>query len=119
VTREEKKMIRLQIIGLLDQCEGCKYRFKANACIHICPSCPIGQQIQKLGRFLCRTSNWSKRREKGELIRRPWTKEEDEYIWNNQHLLRRDLAKHLGRTKKAVIKRLCELRKRGGVTHAS
>jgi hypothetical protein len=110
MTKEEKKILRLQIVELLDQCEGCKYRCKANASIHICPSCPIGQQLQKLSRKLCGNKV---------IVRRAWTKEEDAYIWNNQHLPRKELAERLGRTRDAVIKRLFELRKRGSVTNAS
>jgi hypothetical protein len=110
VTREEKKLIRLQITRLLDQCQGCKFRSVDNACIHICPGCPIGEQMQALGKKISGE----------EFVRyRNWTKEEDTYLWNNQHLPRKELAKHLGRTRQAVISRLTELRKRGGVTHAS
>jgi hypothetical protein len=29
VTKKGEKMLRMQIIELLDQCEDCKYRFKA------------------------------------------------------------------------------------------
>jgi hypothetical protein len=101
MTREEKKMIRLQITELLDQCKGCKYRCKANASIHICPSCPIGQQMQKLGKKL-----WRKEEKKQQKIvkksvakkSRPWTPEEEEYLLQNLHMKRRELAKQLGRT---------------------
>ncbi|WP_044736611.1 hypothetical protein [Geobacillus kaustophilus] len=110
MTREEKKLIRLQIGALLNKCQGCQYRHKTNASIHICPSCPIGEQMQALGKKLSGE----------ELARyRNWTKEDDAYIWNNQHLPRKELAERLGRTRDAVIKRLFKLRKRGGVTHAS
>jgi len=109
MTKDEKKRIRLQIIGLLDQCEGCPYQKMTNACVHICPSCPIGKKIQKLGKKLYKHS----------VKRRIWTKEEDAYIWSNQHLPRKELAKYIGRTERAVKLRLVELRKRGGVTHAS
>jgi hypothetical protein len=110
MTKEEKKMIRLQLVNLLDSCEGCPYQTMVNACVKICPTCPIGKQMQKLSRKLCGNKV---------IVRRAWTKEEDAYIWNNQHLPRKELAERLGRTRDAVIKRLFELRKRGGVTNAS
>jgi CRP-like cAMP-binding protein len=103
-------MIRIQIHNLLDNCQNCQFRSVTNAGIHTCPSCPIGQQLQKLSRKLCGNKV---------IVRRAWTKEEDAYIWNNQHLPRKELAERLGRTRDAVIKRLFELRKRGGVTNAS
>ncbi|EZP75040.1 hypothetical protein H839_16108 [Parageobacillus genomosp. 1] len=110
MTKAEKKLIRLQIISLLERCQGCPYHSTTNASIHVCPSCPIGQRMQALGQKISGE----------EFVRyRNWTKEEDEYLWNNQHLRRKELAKHLGRTRQAVINRLAELRKRGGVTHAS
>ncbi|NUK29490.1 HTH domain-containing protein [Parageobacillus sp. VR-IP] len=110
MTREEKNLIRLQIISLLERCQDCQFRSVTNASIHVCPSCPIGQRVQALGKKISGE----------ELARyRNWTKEEDAYLWNNQHLPRKELAKHLGRTRQAVINRLAELRKRGGVTHAS
>jgi hypothetical protein len=66
MTREEKKILRLHIIELLDQCQGCQYRHKANASIHICPSCPIGKKMQALGKKLGE-------RKKRKAVRRPWT----------------------------------------------
>jgi hypothetical protein len=121
MTREEKKLIRLQITELLDQCEGCKYRCKSNASIHICPGSPIGQQMQKLGKKL-----WPKKEKKQQKIvkksvakkYRPWVPEEEEYLLQNLHMKRSELAKQLGRTYRAVLRRISDLKKEGRI-HAS
>jgi hypothetical protein len=114
MTREEKKLIRLQIIGLLDQCQGCPNRYTTNASIHICPSCPIGQRMQELGKKL----DQNKTIFDGEK-RRGWTEEEDFYLIHHYGVLPVDrIAKRLGRTEYAVRKRAHMLRK-GEKTHAS
>lgn len=52
MTKAEKKLIRLQIISLLERYQGCPYHSTTNASIHVCPGCPIGQQMQELGKKL-------------------------------------------------------------------
>lgn len=54
MTKEEKKMIRIQIHNLLENCQDCQFRSVTNASIHVCPGCPIGQQMQKLGKKMWR-----------------------------------------------------------------
>jgi hypothetical protein len=114
MTREEKKMIRLQITKLLNQCQGCQYRSKENACVRICPSCPVGQRMQELGKKL----DQSKTIFDGEK-RRGWTEEEDFYLLHHYGIAPVErIAERLGRTKGAVIRRAHLLRK-GGKIHAS
>jgi hypothetical protein len=112
MTREEKKLIRLQIIDLLDRCEGCQYRHKTNACIHICPSCPIGKKMQALGKKLGE-------RERMMPARRPWTTREEEFLLQNLHMKHRELAEKLGRSLRSVENKIFELRKRGRIHDAS
>ena len=53
MTREQKKKLRLQLGKLLDKCEGCEHIGTVkNIGIHICKSCPLGRQIQAIGRKL-------------------------------------------------------------------
>jgi hypothetical protein len=114
MTREEKKLIRLQIISLLEQCQGCKFRSVTNAGIHVCPACPIGQQMQELGKKL----DQSKTIFDGEK-RRGWTEEEDFYLLHHYGIAPVErIAERLGRTPMAVIRRAYVLRK-GGKIHAS
>jgi hypothetical protein len=131
MTKVEKKMIRLQIIGLLNQCEGCKYRSKENTCIHICPSCPIGQQMQELGKKLGgqpkvaeKKPTQKQKQKKKTLVMRRWTTEEEEFILMNQHhMTKMQLAQKLGRTYYSVRQKPTKLnaeRKRlagGSETH--
>jgi hypothetical protein len=126
MTRQEKKMIRLQIIGLLDQCQGCPNRYMTNASIHICPSCPIGQRMQELGRNLCESDEKKRRidvKKRKAVIagipnRRPWTAQEEEFILQNLHMRRKELAEKLGRSYKAVLRKISDMRQRGRI-HAS
>jgi hypothetical protein len=119
-------MIRLQIARLLDQCQGCPYRKMANASIHICPSCPIGQRMQALGRNLCESDEKKRRIDEkkrkaviaGISKRRPWTTQEEEFLLQNIHMNYRELAEKLGRSYKSVHNKIAELRKKGRV-HAS
>jgi ribosome-binding protein aMBF1 (putative translation factor) len=120
VTREEKKMIRIQIHNLLDNCQSCQFRSVTNASIHICPSCRIGKKMQALGKKL-----W-KRDEKRRMAvinsapnRRPWTAEEEEFIIQNLHMRCKELAEKLGRGYKAVQRKISELRQRGRIHDAS
>lgn len=126
MTREEKKMIRLQIIGLLDQCQGCRYRSKENASIHICSSCPIGQQLQELGKKLGgqpkaeRKPTQKREQKKKTLVMRRWTKEEEEFILMNQHqMTKMQLAQKLGRSYYSVRQKLTKLNRKRGRVHAS
>ena len=52
MTRGQKKKLRLQLGKLLDKCEGCEHIGTVNIGIHICKSCPLGRQIQAIGRKL-------------------------------------------------------------------
>lgn len=119
MTKAEQKRIRLQIIDLLDQCQGCPNRYVTNASIHICPSCPIGQRMQALGQKL-----WKRDEKKRMAVinsvsrRRPWTAQEEEFIIQNLHMKRKEIAEKLGRSYKAVLRKISEMRQRGKI-HAS
>jgi hypothetical protein len=114
MTREEKKMIRLRIIKLLDSCNGCPYRQKVHSSINVCPSCPIGQEIQALGEQLggCRRVEQMK-------SYRHWTTQEEQFLLRNLHMKRRDLAEKLGRSYKSIKQKINDLRKRGLIHDAS
>jgi hypothetical protein len=126
VTREEKKLIRLQIARLLDQCQGCRFRSVTNAGIHICPSCPIGQRMQTLGRNLCESDEKKRRIDEkkrkaviaGIPKRRQWTTQEEEFLLQNLHMGCGELAKQLGRSYKSVHNKITDLKRRGRI-HAS
>jgi hypothetical protein len=119
MTKEEKKMIRIQIHNLLENCQDCQFRSVTNAGIHTCPSCPIGQRMQALGQKL-----WKRDEKKRMAVinsvsrRRPWTAQEEEFIIQNLHMKRSELAKQLGRTYRAVLRRISDLKKEGRI-HAS
>jgi hypothetical protein len=114
MTREEKKMIRLRIIKLLDSCNGCPYRRKVHSSINVCPNCPIGQEIQALGEQLggCRRVEQMK-------SYRHWTAQEEQFLLRNIHMKRRDLAQKLGRSHKSIKHKINDLRKRGLIHDAS
>jgi hypothetical protein len=122
MTREEKKLIRLQVISLLERCRGCKFRSITNASIHVCPGCPIGQQMQELGKKLAGPPKPASKQEqkKKTLVMRPWTKEEEEFVLMNQHRMTRiEMAKRLGRSYDAVRQKLAKLNAQRGRIHAS
>jgi hypothetical protein len=114
MTREEKKIIRLRIIKLLDSCNGCPYRQKVHSSINVCPNCPIGQEIQELGEQLggCRRVEQMK-------SYRHWTAQEEQFLLRNLHMKRRDLAQTLGRSHKSIKQKINDLRKRGLIHDAS
>ncbi|MED4969703.1 hypothetical protein [Parageobacillus toebii] len=122
MTREEKKMIRLQITKLLNQCQGCQYRSKENACVRICPSCPIGQRMQELGQKLWKRDERDEKKRAAVIAgipkRRPWTTQEEEFILQNLHIGCGELAKQLGRSYKSVYYKIGDLKRRGRI-HAS
>jgi hypothetical protein len=126
MTCKEKKLIRLQITELLDQCEGCQYWSKENACVRICPSCPIGQRMQALGRNLCESDEKKRRIDEkkrkaviaGIPKRRQWTTQEEEFLLQNLHMGCKELAKQLGRSYKSVHNKITDLKRRGRI-HAS
>ena len=122
MTREEKKLIRLRIIDLLDQCQGCPNRYVTNASIHICPSCPIGQRMQALGQKLWKRDERDEKKRAAVIAeipkRRQWTTQEEEFLLQNLHMGCRELAKQLGRTYKSVHNKITNLKKRGRI-HAS
>ncbi|MED5052669.1 SANT/Myb-like DNA-binding domain-containing protein [Anoxybacillus rupiensis] len=112
MTKEEKKMLRLKAARLLDNCEGCKHRYTPNASVHICPSCPIGQQIQQIGKQLEQDDVGYAGEE-----RRSWTKEEDFYLINHYGIVDTErIAKQLNRTTEAIKRRIYVLRKQGDMS---
>jgi hypothetical protein len=122
MTREEKKLIRLQIARLLDRCKGCQFRSVTNASIHVCPSCPIGQRMRELGEKLGGQPKAEKKQEqkKKTLVMQRWTKEEEEFILVNQHrMTKMQLAQKLGRSYHSVRNKLTKLNRERGRIHAS
>ena len=127
MTREEKKLIRLQIISLLERCQDCQFRSVTNASIRVCPSCPIGQQMQELGKKLGgqpkvaeKKPAQKQKQKKKTLVMRRWTKEEEEFILMNQHhMTKMQLAEKLGRTYFSVRQKLTKLNRKRGRNHAS
>ncbi|WP_199425793.1 HTH domain-containing protein [Thermaerobacillus caldiproteolyticus] len=104
-----KRAIRLQLTLLLDQCDGCEYQKRAESSVQICSKCPLGKQIQRLGKML-----------DGEEVhidgtkRRHWTEEEDFYLINHYGILPMErLAERLGRSRDTVRARIYALRKKG------
>jgi hypothetical protein len=110
MTRQEKKMIRMQIHNLLEEnCQKCQHRYKTNACVRICPSCQTGRRIRRLGRKL----EQNKKVINGKK-RRSWTEEEDFYLIHHYSIVPvKRIAERLGRTPMAVIRRAYVLRKGG------
>ena len=127
MTREEKRLIRLQIARLLDQCQGCQFRSATNASIHVCSSCPIGQRMQELGKKLGgqpkvaeKKPAQKQKQKKKTLVMRRWTKEEEEFILMNQHhMTKMQLAEKLGRTYFSVRQKLTKLNRKRWRIHAS
>lgn len=127
MTREEKKLIRLQIISLLERCQDCQFRSATNASIHVCPGCPIGQQMQELGKKLGgqlevakKKSAQKQEQKKKTLVMRRWTTEEEEFILVNQHrMTKMQLAQKLGRSYHSVWNKLTKLNRTRGRIHAS
>jgi ribosome-binding protein aMBF1 (putative translation factor) len=121
VTREEKKLIRLQITRLLDRCQGCQFRSVTNASIHVCPSCPIGQRMQELGKKLSgRPEVMERQQRQKKIVMQRWTKEEEEFILVNQHrMTKMQLAQKLGWSYHSVRNKLTKLNRTRGRIHAS
>jgi hypothetical protein len=126
VTREEKKLIRLQIGALLNKCQGCQFRSVTNASIHVCPSCPIGQRMQELGKKLGgqpkveRKPVQQREQKKKTLVMRRWTTEEEEFILANQwQMTKKELAEKLGRSYYSVRQKLTKLNAERRVDNAS
>jgi hypothetical protein len=113
MTREEKREIRIQIQNLLDQCEGCKFISVSCASIYICPKCPLGQQLQELGKKL--DPNLVKHQKKKVMKSRKkkngWTDEELQFVKENMDKLAyKEIAEVLGRTEAAVKRQVAIMR---------
>jgi hypothetical protein len=120
MTRDEKKMIRLRIIKLLDSCNGCPYRQKVNSSINVCPNCPIGQQLQQYGKKLDQHEQHQNKRLFDGKERRSWTTEEEFYLIHHYGVVPVErIAKRLGRTKKAIKNKAFALKKGGKVRAAN
>jgi len=122
MTKEEKKMIRIQIHNLLENCQDCQFRSVTNAGIHTCPSCPIGQRMQALGQKLWQRDERDEKKRAAVIAgipkRRPWTTQEEEFILQNLHIGCGELAKQLGSSYKSVYYKIDDLKRRGRI-HAS
>jgi len=113
VTIEEKRQIRIQIQNLLDQCEGCKYVSVSCASIYICPKCPLGQQLQELGKKLdpSLVKHQKKKVTKSQKKKNGWTAEELQFVRKNMDKLAyKEIAEVLGRTEAAVKRQVAIMR---------
>jgi len=113
MTREEKRQIRIQIQNLLDQCEGCKYVSVSCASIYICPKCPLGQQIQELGKKLDPdlVKHQKKKVMRSKKRMNGWTEEELQFVKENMDKLAyKEIAEVLGRTEAAVKRQVAIMR---------
>jgi hypothetical protein len=115
MTREEAKAIRIRIQDLLDQCEGCKYVSVAFASTHVCPKCPIGQQLQELGGQLVPTFRKRNKKKVTKLKKRKngWTDEQRRFVLENKgKLTYKEMAKILGRTESAVKRQVIAMKQK-------
>lgn len=108
-----KREIRIKIQDLLDQCEGCKYVSVSCASIYICPKCPIGQQLQELGKKLDPdlVKHQKKKVMKSKKKNNVWTEEELQFVRENMDKLAyKEMAEVLGRTEAAVKRQAAKMR---------
>lgn len=106
MTREEKRKIRLQIINLLDRCEGCRYKTKLGSSVEECKKCPIGKKLNELSLML---ENKKKRTNA-----KPWREEEEKYLSENHGKMKyKNIAQKLGRTPKAIKAKVNKMRQAG------
>lgn len=108
MTREQKKKLRLQIGKLLDKCDGCEHIGVVNIGIRVCKSCPLGQQIQQLGKMLYENDVEEMRENQGW-----WTEDEIQFLIEQKHMPRRWVAEQLNRSVCAVNTMYARLKKRG------
>ncbi|EZP77583.1 hypothetical protein H839_08119 [Parageobacillus genomosp. 1] len=108
MTREEKRKIRIQIQNLLDQCKGCPHQFEPNAYFIACRKCEIGKEMRHLADSIgCRRTKNVGRKVGGPRV--IWTPEEEQCLWENRHLPKKELAAKLNRPISSVYKKLYEL----------
>ncbi|WP_064221230.1 HTH domain-containing protein [Anoxybacillus flavithermus] len=108
MTREEKRKIRLQIISLLDRCEGCIHKTKLGASITECRRCPIGQKLVEA------SSNFKNIPKPIERMWIPWTTDEEQFVIKNYGKVScEEMATKLGRTITSVQSKIKKLRKKG------
>lgn len=106
MTREEKKRLRMQIIRLLDECDGCRYKTKLGASVEECKKCPIGKKLNELSSML---ENKKKRTDA-----KPWREEEEKYLSENHGKMKyKNIAQKLGRTPKAIKAKVNKMRQAG------
>jgi hypothetical protein len=115
MTREEKRKLRIQIQDLLDKCKGCKYISVVCASVYVCPNCPLGQQIQALGRKL--DPKLAKRRKAKttttKKLKNLYTEEETLFVLENRDKLTyKEMAAILGRTAWSIRRRVQYLKEK-------
>ncbi len=114
MTREQKKRLRLQLVKLLDKCDGCEHIGMVNIGIHVCGTCPLGRQIRIIGKKLDGDKQQPELPE-GRGVKRKWTDDEDRYLLEHcGKKTDREIAEALGRSRKAVMKRRQMLRQKRG-----
>ena len=106
MTREEKKRLRMQIIRLLDECDGCRYKTKLGSSVEECKKCPIGKKLNELSSML---ENKKRRTDA-----KPWREEEEKYLSENHGKMKyKNIAQKLGRTPKAIKAKVKKMRQAG------
>lgn len=106
MTREEKKRLRMQIIQLLDECDGCRYKTKLGASVEECKKCPIGKKLNELSSML---ENKKKRTDA-----KLWREEEERFLAENHSKMKyKNIAQKLGRTPKAIKAKVNKMRQAG------
>ncbi|MCG6183295.1 hypothetical protein H1215_18660 [Anoxybacillus sp. LAT_38] len=105
MTREEKKRLRMQIIKLLDECDGCKYKTDRQAVTTVCKRCSIGKRLLKLG---------EKFKRRKVVARTLWNEEEERFLVENyDKMTYQNIANRLGRTRRAIKAKVEKMRRAG------
>ncbi|KFZ32521.1 hypothetical protein JS44_03415 [Anoxybacillus flavithermus] len=86
-----EKRLRMQIIQLLDECDGCKYKTDRQAVTTVCKRCSIGKRLLKLG---------EKFKRRKVVARTLWNEEEERFLVENyDKMTYQNIANRLGRTR--------------------
>ncbi|MDF2534391.1 MAG: hypothetical protein K0R18_548 [Bacillales bacterium] len=118
MNREEKRVIRKEISGLLDSCNGCQYRIgNGEVPVHCSTVCPSGITMQKLAAQLI-SDETIKTSQKVvaisiPVIVGPWSSDEEFYLLNHLNLYKvAHLSQRLNRAPKSVSAKASYLRRK-------
>jgi hypothetical protein len=116
--REEKRVIRREIIELLDSCTGCKYRTcKGEVPVYCSNVCPAGMAMQSLSAqlILDETKKTSQKvvGTPTRIIEGPWSMEEEFYLLNHLNIFKvGHLSARLNRAPKSVAAKVSYLKRK-------